>query len=203
MVNVVKRFYYSKVGRGNEMIFSFDYIKTTFQKQSNKNEWQVVGEMVDSFKKLIQKDIICDNKPLISMLTSVQMNRIGTSRNRSADNIVEDETVVSLSDRITQFCTHMFLLRSKEPSEISEHQNFGTHKLTNIKSRHLGQDPLGEIEPVRMPDGSLSRNFINLDFNNFNITERGDLRDLVRHLQVEGINPNQDGGDDLPDLFND
>ena len=31
MTNTVKRFYYSKVGRGNQMIFSFDYIKTTFQ----------------------------------------------------------------------------------------------------------------------------------------------------------------------------
>ena len=135
------------------------------------------------------------------MLTSVQMNRVGTSRNRTADNIVEDETVVSLSDRITQFCSHMFLLRSKEPAEIAEDSNFGTHKLTNIKARHLGQDPMGEIEPVRMLDGSLKRNYLNLDFNNFNITERGDLRDLVEHLRVEGISPEEDGESDLPDLF--
>ncbi len=33
MVNTVKRFYYSRVGRGNQMILSFDYIKTTFQNQ--------------------------------------------------------------------------------------------------------------------------------------------------------------------------
>ena len=202
MINVVKRFYFSKVGRGNQMILSFDYIKTTFQSSSSKSEWQVVGEMVDRFKKLIQKEITVDKQPLISMITSVQMNRIGTSRNRAPENIVEDETVVSLSDRITQFCSHMFILRSKEPAEISEHLNFGTHKLVNIKSRHLGQDPLGAIEPVRMPDGSLRHNFINLDFNNFNITERGDLRDLVEHLRIEGISPNQDGETDLPNLFN-
>ena len=42
----------------------------------------------------------------------------------------------------------------------------------------------------------------NLDFNNFNITERGDLRDLVEHLRVEGVSPEEDGGSDLPDLFN-
>lgn len=203
MVNVLKRFYFSKVGRGNEMIFSFDYIKTTFENKSNKNEWQIVGEMVDTFKKLITKEILYENKPVISMITSVQMNRTGTSRNRSSENIVEDETVVSLSDRITQFCSHMFLLRSKEPAEIAEHSNFGTHKLTNIKSRHLGQDPMGEIQPVRMLDGTLKRNFINLDFNNFNITERGDLRDLVEHLRVEGISPDEDGEDSLPQLFND
>lgn len=201
MINVVKRFYFSKVGRGNEMIFSFDYIKTTFQNSSNKSEWQVVGEMVDRFKKLIQKEIVFDNQPVISMMTSVQMNRIGTSRNRAPENIVEDETVVSLSDRITQFCSHMFILRNKEPAEIAEHMGFGTHKLVNIKSRHLGQDPMGAIEPVRMPDGSLRHNFISLDFNNFNITERGDLRDLVEHMRVDGLSPEQDGDADLPFLF--
>lgn len=202
MINILKRFYYTKVGRGNEMIFSFDYIKTTFQLNSNKSEWQVVGEMVDKFKKTIAKELVFDNEPKVSMITSVQMNRIGTSRNRSTDNIVEDETVVSLSDRITQYCSHMFLLRSKEPAEVSEHMGFGTHKLTNIKSRHLGQDPAGEIDPVRMLDGSLKRNYINLAFNNFSITELGDLRDLVEHLRIEGINPNQDGEDNIPDLFN-
>lgn len=202
MTNLLKRFYYSKVGRGKEMIFSFDYIKTTFQKSSNKNEWQVVGEMVDSFKRLISKEILYENKPVISMITSVQMNRTGTSRNRAPDNIVEDETVVSMSDRITQFCSHMFLLRSKEPAEIAEHMNFGTHKLTNIKSRHLGQDPAGELEPVRLNDGSLRKNYINLDFSNFSINEVGDLRDLVEHLRVENISPEQDGETILPSLFN-
>jgi replicative DNA helicase len=202
MVNVLRRFYYSKVGRGNQMIFSFDYIKTTFESGSTKNEWQIVGEMVDKFKKVIQKEIIFENSPVISMITSVQMNRLGTSRNRQSENIVEDETVVSLSDRITQFCSHMFLLRRKEPSEVTEHLNYGNHKLVCLKARHLGQDPQGEIEPVRMADGSLRRNFMNFDFENFNITERGDLRDLVDHLRIEGISPNEDGEDSLPSLFN-
>ena len=35
------------------------------------------------------------------------------------------------------------------------------------------------IQPVRMPNGDLRRNFINLDFDNFNITEVGDLQDMV------------------------
>ena len=54
-----------------------------------------------------------------------------------------------------------------------------------------------------MADGTLRRNYLNLDFNNFNITERGDLRDLVEHLRVEGVSPDQDGDSDLPNLFND
>jgi hypothetical protein len=39
-----------------------------------------------------------------------------------------------------------------------------------------------------MPDGTLKRNFINLRFNNFDVEERGDLRDIVRAMDT-GISP--------------
>ena len=58
MVSTLKRFYYSKVGRGNKMVFSFDYIKTSSERMNNKSEWQIVGEMVDKFKKCVQKEIL-------------------------------------------------------------------------------------------------------------------------------------------------
>jgi replicative DNA helicase len=178
MINTLKRFYYSQVGRGNQMIFSFDYIKTTSE-QSNKNEWQLVGEMVDKFKKCIQKEILEDGLPVIPMITSVQSNRSGIVNNRNSQNVTDDESIVSLSDRITQFCSHMFILRSKTVDEIQDDgSNFGTHKLINVKSRHLGKDIAGAIEPVRVGD-ELKKNFINLEFRNFNIEERGDLRDIV------------------------
>ena len=183
MINILKRFYYQKVGRGNKMIFSFDYIKTTSERGGDKNEWQLVGEMVDKFKKCIQKEILIDKKPIISMITSVQSNRTGITNNRNAQNVVDDESIVSLSDRIIQFCSHMFILRKKTTDEIAAEGNqFGTHKLINIKSRHLGKDLIGALEPVRIGD-TLRNNFINLEFKNFNITERGDLRDIAQFLE--------------------
>lgn len=182
MINTLKRFYYSKVGRGNQMVFSFDYIKTTSESSANKNEWQVVGEMVDKFKKCVQKDILHDGLPIIPMITSVQSNRYGITNNRNAQNIVDDESIVSLSDRIIHFCTHMFILRNKTADEIEqEGGNFGTHKLIGIKARHLGEDIAGALEPVQIGD-TLRKNFINLDFRNFNITECGDLRDVARAM---------------------
>ena len=185
MVNTLKRFYYSKVGRGNKMIFSFDYIKTTSENIANKSEWQVVGEMVDKFKKCVQKEILWEGEPIIPMITSVQSNRYGITNNRTAQTIVDDVSIVSLSDRITQFCSHMFILRNKTADEIEvEGQRFGTHKLINVKARHLGDDIAGAIEPVRVGD-SLRKNAINLDFNNFNISECGDLRDIARVLNGE------------------
>jgi|TARA_R110002020_G_scaffold70186_2_gene182219 replicative DNA helicase len=200
MVNTLKRFYYAKVGRGNQMVFSFDYIKTTSENISNKSEWQVVGEMVDKFKKCVQKEILHDGNPVIPMITSVQSNRYGITTNRNSENVVDDESIVSLSDRITQFCSHMFILRSKTSDEMeTEGGRFGTHKLINVKSRHLGSDIAGAVEPVRIGD-SLRKNSINLDFNNFNITERGDLRDIARVLDGHEELDNDGVQETIPDF---
>jgi len=197
MIKTLKRFYYGKVGRGNRMIFSFDYIKTTSESGGGKNEWQVVGEMVDKFKKCVQKEILHDGNPIIPMITSVQSNRSGITNNRNSSNVIDDESVVSLSDRITQFCSHMFILRNKTADEIeSEGRNFGTHKLINVKARHLGQDIAGAVEPIRIGD-TLRKNFINLDFKNFSISERGDLRDIANSMDTNG-ELETDEDDDLP-----
>ena len=186
MINTLKRFYYSKVGRGNKMVFSFDYIKTSSEHGGNKSEWQTVGEMVDKFKKCIQKEILEEGNPVIPMITSVQSNRSGITTNRQSANIIDDESIVSLSDRITQFCSHMFILRQKTNDEVAEEGNqFGTHKLINVKSRHLGKDIAGAVEPVQVDD-NLRKNFVNLSFRNFNITECGDLRDIVNFRNTGG-----------------
>ena len=198
MIKILKRFYYGKIGRGNQMIFSFDYIKTTSESSANKNEWQVVGEMVDKFKRCIQKEITQDGKPLIPMITSVQSNRSGIVTNRNSQDIIDNESIVSLSDRIIHFASHMFILRKKTMDEISEEgPSFGTHKLIEIKARHLGEDTVGALEYVRMGD-ELRKNFINLDFNNFSITEKGDLRDIARYLDGSMSSPENVDEDDAP-----
>lgn len=198
-ISVLKRFYYSKVGRGNQMIFSFDYIKTTSEASGNKNEWQLVGEMVDKYKRCIQKDIKNGDSPCISMMTSVQSNRTGIVTNKMSSNVVDDESIVSLSDRITQFASHMFILRNKTFDELQNEQGYGTHKFINVKARHLGKDIAGAINPVKLPDGSLKKNFINLEIANFCVTEKGDYRDIVDALGTSAT-VSKDGTDDVPNL---
>ena len=79
----------------------------------------------------------------------------------------------------------MFILRKKTEDEVElEGRSFGTHKMISVKYRHLGRDIAGAVEPVRVGD-ALRKNFINLDFSNFNITEKGDLREIVR-VEEEG-----------------
>tara|TARA_R100001377_G_scaffold85023_1_gene70004 strand:- start:411 stop:1901 length:1491 start_codon:yes stop_codon:yes gene_type:complete len=183
MISLLKRFYFSEVGRGKEMIFSFDYIKTTSEtNDKNRSEWELVGSMVQRFKDCIHRDIKFDGEPMVSMITSVQSNRQGIVNNRRAENVVDDESIFSLSDRIVQFASHAFILRKKTEDEMEEEPNFGSHKLKCVKYRHLGQDVNGALNPIRMQNGSLQQNYVHLDFNNFHISEKGDLRDLVRYL---------------------
>jgi hypothetical protein len=84
---------------------------------------------------------------------------------------------------------------------MEDGNDFGTHKLIFIKNRFLGSDIAGAVEPVRMPDGNLRRNFINLRFNNFDVTEHGDLRDIVRSMDTGITRPEAaNEQDDVPDF---
>ena len=202
MVNVIKRFYYSCVSRNKPMIFSFDYIKTTSSMRSkNGNEWEVVGDMITSFKNLIQKEIVGDDgAPMITMITSVQSNRSGVVTNRRVENIQNDESIVSLSDRIIQFCSHMFHLRPKVAEEIhAENSQFGTHILESFKHRHLGQNIPRALNLVEREDGSKCKNYINLDINNFNIKEIGDLQDQMDSMNLD-VEADEDGDQVVADL---
>ena len=56
----------------------------------------------------------------------------------------------------------------------------------------------GAVEPVRVGD-TLRKNFMNLEFKNFCITERGDLRDIVEFNDIgEGVENN--GRNTAPDF---
>jgi hypothetical protein len=92
----------------------------------------------------------------------------------------------------------MFILRNKTADEIElEGARFGSHKLINVKSRHLGSDIAGAVEPVRIGD-ALRKNSINLNFNNFNIQECGDLRDVAAVLNGEVELETNDNGEEIP-----
>jgi hypothetical protein len=98
----------------------------------------------------------------------------------------------------------MFILRPKTNDELLAEPGYGTHKLINVKSRHLGKDAVSHFLPVKMLDGSLKKNFINLDFHNFAITEKGDLNDisdaLLNNNSVSTTLLNSGNDDSIPDM---
>lgn len=188
MVSLLKRIYYSEIGRGNQLIFSFDYLKTDFNNLGKGADWAFVGKLLHAFKQTISRELKFDGKPTVAMVTSVQTNRAGIVTNRNADTVVDDESVIALSDNIIQFVSHLFLLRKKTMDElVEETEAFGTHKLKCLAARHLGEDAFGHLNPVEWTDGSKRDNWINLHFDNFNVQERGDGRDVVRMLEGSDV----------------
>lgn len=183
VITFVKRYYYSNIGRGNKLIINFDYIKSSFElNHKYKSEYQIVGEIVDKWKKLIQRDLVFEGRPQVSLMTSVQANRIGTVGNRTSDAVVDDESVISLSQRIKQFCSHLLILRFKTADEMqSDPIPLGRHIMKIEKARNHGSDTARLEDYVEMPDGSQKKNYVNFEFDNFKIIDRGDLVDLVAH----------------------
>jgi replicative DNA helicase len=86
VVSIVKRWYFSKVGRGNQCVIVYDYIKLTGESDKNKQEYQLIGEKVNALKELCSEL----NVPI---LTACQLNR-------SAENGVDDSSAISQSDRL-------------------------------------------------------------------------------------------------------
>jgi replicative DNA helicase len=204
MISLLKRIYYSQVGRGNPMIFSFDYIKIDYGSLGKGSEHNYVGKMINSFKQAIHRDLKFDGKACVSMATSVQTNRTGIIKNKDSKTVVDDESSIALSDDIIRFASHTAILRQKTIDElVDEGEEFGTHKLIFRAARHLGEDPFGHLNPVRMEDGSLRDNFINLQFDSFNVEDRGDLRDIVAAKMGDDVQPRGDDvdDDDLPEAL--
>ena len=61
----------------------------------------------------------------------------------------------------------------------------GTHRLICVKHRHLGPDVYRALSPVEMPDGSKKKNYINMQIENFNLTDKGDLKDMADKMILD------------------
>ena len=176
--SIVRRWYYSKVGRGNRCIIAYDYVKLTGEKvDRNWAEHQAIGEKIDKLKKLAEEV----NAPII---TAMQMNRSGETHNRRSSDITDDSSAIALSDRLQWFAAFVAIFRRKTIDEIAlDTDRFGTHKLIPLKTRFQGKDAAGHHDLVKrtFEDGSEKyvNNYLNFSVENFGISEHGSLIDVV------------------------
>jgi|TARA_B100000519_G_scaffold83536_1_gene72322 replicative DNA helicase len=176
--SIVRRWYYSKVGRGNRCIIAYDYVKLTGEKvDRNWAEHQAIGEKIDKLKKLAEEV----NAPII---TAMQMNRSGETHNRRGSDITDDSSAIALSDRLQWFAAFVAIFRRKTIDEMAlDGERFGSHKLIPLKTRFQGKDAAGHHDLVKrtFEDGSEKyvNNYLNFSVNNFSILEHGSLVDVV------------------------
>lgn len=175
--NSIKRISYNKIGRGNPFLTHFDYIKGLSETNQYTPEWKLVGQFIGDLKSLIQNEL---NIPL---WTSLQLNRSGTTNNKTSDQLDDSENSFGISDRIIQQASHAFILRNKTMDEIAiEGGQFGNLKMIPLKKRHLGLDFHKVLTPVKLGN-KFKPNYYNIDAQSFHFTERGDLWDIAETLK--------------------
>ena len=198
--SLIRRWYYTKVGRGNPAIIAVDYIKLTGEKVGqNWAEHQAIGEKIDKLKKLAE-DL------QVPIITAMQLNRTG-ERGR-ANSVVDDASAISLSDRLQWFASFVAIFRRKSLEELAaDGEDFGSHKLITLKTRWQGRDAAGHQdlfqrrEDPNDPNSDLVwvGNYLNFHVDNFDIDERGSVADIIR--AENGIVEVQDSGVDEIDTL--
>jgi replicative DNA helicase len=181
--SICRRWRLKYAGRDGNCMIVFDYIKAVEKLTGSQQEYQLMGDKVDALKQLAQEL----NCPII---TAVQNNRSGITTGRTASEIQDDEASVGISDRITWYATTVHILRRRVEEEIVlDTRESGTHKLIELVARFQGRDAAGHQDLVRrrFPDGKIKfiKNFINIDIQNFNVEERGSLRNSIARQNAQ------------------
>ena len=168
-ISFIRRFAYNKVGRNNLFLVVYDYFKPFETHNYNSPEWKQMGHFLQDIKSFIVNELP------IPFWGAIQLNRLGITTNRNANQIDDSENAIGLSDRITQQSSHALLLRFKTMDEIAiEDNRFGNMKLICVKHRHLGKDFMDAIKPIKVGKRFM-KNYINLDSGSFYYEDRGDL----------------------------
>ena len=192
VLSKMRRFWLSKVGRGNKFTMAYDYFKG-FGDNPKAADWQQATQFIDRLKALIKDEI-----QTTSVTAPVQVNKSGVVGNRKQSEINDSETVVALSDGLTQRTNHTFLMRRKTNEELAnEGPDMGNMKFIPLKWRSLGKGHTYITNPCAHPDGSLQNNFLHIKQECFDFTEIGDLYQTVGDYACnKGRGGNNDSFDD-------
>lgn len=180
--SIIRRWYYSTVGRGNKALVIYDYIKLTGEKLTNNwAEHQAIGEKINLLNET-------GGQLNIPIWSSMQMNR-------SAEDGRDDSAAVAISDRLQWFCALNGIFRRRTLEELqNDGPSFGSHKFIPLATRFQGQDGYGHNDSVRIDDGRgnvrYEKFYINYNVDNFEVSERGCINDVIAARNFQTL-PNE------------
>lgn len=191
----MRQHYFNKVGRGNFLIIVDDYLKGIESMNKNTAEYQSIGYYTSDVKSLVTEDITA------GFMTFTQSNRFGVSKGKKAADIVDNDSVISLSDRIKDNCTACFIMRYKVEEELAREKNsFGNIVLKCTKIREgLGREYETFARPVKMTKGSFADNYFNLDYHGFHFSDKGLFSDVAQKLGHVAVDlSSREGTEQMP-----
>ncbi len=191
IISLIRRAYYSRIGRDKMGLLVYDYLKP-FDHDPKQSDWQLMSQFAKDLKTLINNEI-----PIPAWM-SIQMNRLGITNNKKSNQVDDSENSMQV-DRVLHNASLGFLLRMKTTDELQEEGNaFGGIKMIPVKHREiLGDDYMSALKPVRLPDGSWRKNYINIDMRSFYFEDKGDLNQMVAKMNNQvNLTNNNDGSKD-------
>ncbi len=184
IISIVRRWHASVVPQGGKCLVCYDYLKVSGEKLgANFAEYQVIGHKVDCLKRLC-------TELKFPLLTAIQINRAGENKGRNSNDVTDDASIISLSDRLLWFCSYLGIFRRKTFNEIAEDGiESGTHKIVELKSRWNGKGGSGHNDFIQRtyPNGEKKwiRNYLNYNVTNFAITDLGSLKDSIARQNAQ------------------
>lgn len=185
IMSIFRRWYFTNVKKGENVLFIYDYLKLTGEKTSEHwKEYQIMGEKTDKIKKLVS------HYPNTAGLVAVQINRMGD---------------IAMASQIEWFASNIYKLLPKTGDEIAVHgEKWGTHKLIPHRTRIQGEDATGfnNFLEITSEDSKgnakkeMVENFLNFRLDNFKVEECGTFEDILRsnagQLEAEVLNDDED-----------
>lgn len=186
-VNFMRRHYFNKVGRDNFLVIVDDYLKGMESLNRETKEYMSIGYYTSDVKNLVTDEING------GFMTFTQSNRLGISKGKKADELQDNDSVISLSDRIKDNCTTNFLMRFKVMEELAREKNmFGNLVLKNLKTREgLGHDFESFVRPIKVGNTYVD-DYFNLDYHGFHFADKGRYRDMAQTLGYTAVDMNTD-----------
>ena len=162
--SIVRRWRCNELEKDMNPLIVYDYLKLTGEKTSDSwKEYQVMGKKTDTLKHLFSE---------------IGAAGIGAVQTNAAGD-------VAMAQQIKWFASNLFILKPKSIDEITEQgASFGTHKLITVATRNQGEEATGFNNLISVKDEKgepmLVENYINLNFDNFRVTEAGTFEDFCK-----------------------
>ncbi len=193
-ISFMRRYHHNKIGKDRFLIIVDDYLKGMENMGKETKEYQTVGYYTSDVKSLVTNEINA------GFMTFVQLNRFGVSKGRKAEDIVDNDSTISLSDRIKDNCTSVLLMRYKVVEELARERNaFGNVLLKTLKIREgLGRDYESFARPIKLAKG-FAEDYFNLEYHGFHFKDMGRFSDVCARLGHTAIDLSQrEGGEPMP-----
>lgn len=160
---IIRNWHAKNIKEGESALVIIDYLKLGDGEHQEMAEWQQIGLKTNAMK------ILSSSLARTAIITAVQT--------------AHGNENVSMGNRIKWISSMVFLVTKKsEDEKFRDGEKYGSHKMVPLATRYLGDmDGYREFLKCQVGDNKFKYipNYINYEFKNFVVSEKGCLEDSL------------------------